>query len=84
MVARRVKGGALAFCLVVLLLVVAPAGDLGGGGGGLVAATPVGAVDPAAALSDADPIVDGPPPLGALVAGALLLVGLAVSARRRA
>jgi len=42
--------------------------------------------DPARVLPGVgtDPIADGPPPLVALAGGALLLLGLALSARRRA
>lgn len=80
--ATRVSGGAGLLALLVVLM--APALDLGWLGGMTAAAQGVGAVDPTQALAAADPISDGPPPLGALVAGILLLVGLAVSARRGA
>ena len=42
------------------------------------------ASDPVRAIPTANPITDGPHPLVALAGGALLLLGLALTSRRRA
>lgn len=81
MAARGIRG-AIALGVVLALLALAGVGGIDRVADAAPPAQAGGPVDATQALADADPIADGPPPLGALAAGALLLVGLALSARR--